>query len=522
MAWKMNTVTLVRFPPELLCHILGFLDGHDLVRMRKTCKALKEIVDNSEMLQYTIDLRYFRAVEVGTYETNVPLAMRRKRLRQHGTAWKRMEYKQKCTLRPSTEDNIYHFAGGIFAGAEDDGPGIHFMRLPSMADPDIVRCWTHPIDPGTLVDFTFCPEQDLLVLLTFTPIDCPVHDIHLRSLKTNETHPDAAQSILKAFYIDHIATQAHQLCPEKLQVIGNYISLLYLDNDPINRTVGDHMQMWDWKSKDGYLFILQVDDGINDYFFLGEDKFLIVTHRGMEIYSIADKSRPPQCTSKLSFPSLMDHWRYNDVPMTKTIDTTPSSVFPRAQKSTDQPSFYPSPDDKIMVIPLHIFCLREKDPHSYFFIARRSAILQLESLYVNTYGQPTSNGPKLLWSTWGPQHTTWFLETSISSIWEKSICGFRTVWCSHPNWLCIRDFNPHIAWNYGAEDTTGCRGRLVRGELASTIRPPFTEPLGSALGYRETISEEFDVTEVVVDESRIVLMTRDNFARLQKVEVLMF
>jgi len=39
------------------------------------------MIDNSEMLQYIIDFRYFRMLEVGTSEMDVQLPARRKRLR---------------------------------------------------------------------------------------------------------------------------------------------------------------------------------------------------------------------------------------------------------------------------------------------------------------------------------------------------------------------------------------------------------------------------------------------------------
>lgn len=59
-----------------------------------------------------------------------------------------------------------------------------------------------------------------------------------------------------------------------------------------------------------------------------------------------------------------------------------------------------------------------------------------------------------------------------------------------PQRLRIRNFNPHIARNYHAEDKSGWLGQFVEGELTSTISCPFTEAIGSALPYREIVSEE--------------------------------
>jgi hypothetical protein len=204
----------------------------------------------------------------------------------------------------------------------------------------------------------------------------------------------------------------------------------------------------------------------------------------------------------------MDHWVYH--PIYETRLTARNLVFPYQPSSL----FYPSPDDELVVISVSVYpvsIMNETTAHSCFFVARRSAILQLESLYAKTYGQPTLNGSKLLWSTWGPQHTTWFRNC------EPSACGFRAAWpinmtpdhmSNELRRLCIRDFNPHTASNCGAEDTTGWHGgQFVQGELTTEICYPFTEPLGSALSYRETVSEElFDVAETLIDDSRILLL----------------
>ncbi|OAX42310.1 hypothetical protein K503DRAFT_863141 [Rhizopogon vinicolor AM-OR11-026] len=515
----MSAITMVRLPPELWCHILAFLDVYGLLQVRKTCKALKGMVDNSEILQYIIDLRYFRMIEaVGTYETNVPpVAARRKRLRQHEAAWQRIEYQRKYTVPLTIPGDRDRFTCDVFGAAGRDV--IYFVRLPPTleSDPDLVRSWSHSIDVATMIDFTFCPEQDLLIVVASAPDNLTHVDIHLRSLTTNETHPDAAQPILKAFDINCVFLGG-------LRISGNYICFLCLDTIADDRIIGDCMQMWDWKSENDYQFTLFFEEGVNDYTFLAEDKFLVATCGTIEIYSFADKSKPPQCTSKVSLPSLMDRWVYR--PVSEARITACNLVFPYQPSSF----FYPSPDDELVVISVSVHpvsVMNETTPHFRFFVARRSAILQLENLYAKTYGQPTSNGPKLLWSTWGPQHTTWFGD------WEQSACGFRTArsinitpdhMSNELRRLCIRDFNPHTASNYGVEDTTGWHGsQLVQGELTTEICYPFTEPLGSALSYRETVSEElFDVTETLVDDSRILLLKRDDAGSLQKIDILMF
>ncbi|KAG1748309.1 uncharacterized protein EDB91DRAFT_1344869 [Suillus paluster] len=529
----MSTRTLVQLPPELLCHTLAFLDAYDLVRVRKTCKALKAMVDDSETLQYVIDLSYFQMIPVGISETDVPPATRRKQLRQHDAAWQRIGYKQRCTLPSFMSGSIYEFVGGIYGSVGEDC--IHFARLPSPSDSGDLYYWSQPIDIMALADFTFCAAQDLLIVVTYSPdVQSRAYDIHLRSLTTNDAHPDAARPFLKA--LDNADIGRRISGPSghvKVQIIRNYINMLcrnVIGNVP---NVVDCVQMWDWKSPNEYQFILLFDDGIDDCSFIAEDKFLvIVDSKTMEIYSIADKSKPPQCTAKLSFPSLMGDFSYTSAFTSE--NPTPGSIFPYSRKFHQQPScsFHPSTNDQLIGIVVRIARnTNPRDSHLYRFFTRCSAILELEGLFSRTYGQSTSGGPKLLWSMWGPQHTTWFRFRENEN-WEPSLYGFRTVesidrstyFVSRtPRQLRIRDFNPHIAWNYGAEDTSKWCGRLVRGEVARMILRPFTEPLGSALAYREFVSEElFDVTETKMDESRILLLKNDDNGDLKNIEALVF
>jgi hypothetical protein len=200
---------------------------------------------------------------------------------------------------------------------------------------------------------------------------------------------------------------------------------------------------------------------------------------------------------------------------------TPSSMFTDFRKFHQHPScsFHPSTDDQLIAILVWVTPMSMVDSLYYRFVVRRSAILELESLSVRTYNQFSSSVFRLPWSMWGPQHTSWF-HVQLNEDLHTSVCGFRTVesindFSSHHfaedlRRLYIRDFNPHIAWNYDAVDKSGWRGKIVPGVIDRTISYPFTEPLGRALTYRESLSKElFYVNEIFSDESRILLVSRN-------------
>ncbi|KAG2054475.1 hypothetical protein BDR06DRAFT_403021 [Suillus hirtellus] len=75
-------------------------------------------------------------------------------------------------------------------------------------------------------------------------------------------------------------------------------------------------------------------------------------------------------------------------------------------------SFHPNTNDQIVAIHVSVTgtmgLTRPIDSRCYIFFMLPSVIVELENLFAETYGQPTLNDPKLLWSTWGPQHTSWF------------------------------------------------------------------------------------------------------------------
>jgi hypothetical protein len=94
-----------------------------------------------------------------THETDV--ITHRRQLRQHEDAWRTFGYKQKCTLQPARST---HVVSGICSSIREDR--IHFVRLLSLSDSDDVHAWSHPIDVEPLLEFTFCPQQDLFIVVT--------------------------------------------------------------------------------------------------------------------------------------------------------------------------------------------------------------------------------------------------------------------------------------------------------------------------------------------------------------------
>jgi len=100
--------------------------------------------------------------------------------------------------------------------------------------------------------------------------------------------------------------------------------------------------------------------------------------------------------------------------------------------------------------------------------------------------------------------------------------------------LRIRDFNPYSLAQSAAEATEGSgkgKGknksrwrtpRLVTGPSTTPVHGVFKEDIISWLPYTEVVSEEsFEVTDVMMDDCRLLLLKRGHMGKLKRVDVLM-
>ena len=111
--------------------------------------------------------------------SNPPLVSRLEILRERENAWKRLEWKRKCSLDIIPSNWTFEFANGVFGYAafgHPDAPpqSLNFFEPPSADSPSdqVIRAWTHDIDNLPVVDFVMDPANDLLVLLVEFSREC--------------------------------------------------------------------------------------------------------------------------------------------------------------------------------------------------------------------------------------------------------------------------------------------------------------------------------------------------------------
>ncbi|EIW78320.1 hypothetical protein CONPUDRAFT_75036 [Coniophora puteana RWD-64-598 SS2] len=548
---------LSTLPLELLCLILTFLECKELLRIRRVCKLLKDIVDSTERLQYLVDMAFFQTMPAKSLDQNPSMYSRRQRLRDRERAWKTLKYRKKMKLPLPDTGAIYEFIGGIYGNATKTN-AIHFLELPTLDTPEgEIKVWTHSTLDWTLVDFTFSPDQDLLVVVAASAHDVDhAYNIHLRSLSSGKPHPEASAPELHAVLKQHIALDLYELSgPVKIQVVGDYVVLLCRDII-INGDIGGYMHLWTWKEgHKGYEFVLEFEDGADDFLFLSDDTFLIITVLGtLETYSFADQSRSPHCTGRFGLPELMQDWSYSYAFMSgnPTPGAPPHASHSSTSTTWSETNPFPSHDlvqptssDQLLVF--FVTVMRESnitDSHSYVFFVKRSALVALDntddrrppslpSHICTRSASCAASGSacqKLVpWKHWGPSSTRWFSERE-SSDWQHAVYGFRTIetinedvlFSRHPRRLRIRDFNPHFERGNDREVEDECRFVMAKDAGREKVTRPFREPLGAGLPYKETVSEEkFEATEVMMDQNRILLLRRNAELDLESIDVLL-
>jgi len=194
------------------------------------------------------------------------------------------------------------------------------------------------------------------------------------------------------------------------------------------------------------------------------------------------------------------------------------------------PLCYPHPDEHIHAFSIYLLNSDHLDglAHFYLFFANIHTFLHPSQTILEYMDKSTMPNDPIPWEIWGPQNTRWFSE-NVSTEWQHALHGYRTVdivdpdpimSAGVPRRLRIRDFNPY-ALARANENGDGWRGRVVREPSTILAQDAFGQDVVSHLPYCEIISEEtFDVTDVMMDDSRVLLLKRSDEGHLESIDVL--
>jgi len=268
----------------------------------QTCKFVRNTVQKSAFLSYTIDLAYhqLQATETST----VPYAARKQRLLKSQSRWNKLEWTAKHKVECPHTAYMYDFVNGIYAigqNAANDrrfSENVTFYRLPPYPTPLASReggvgstaassanglknapggnskgdSWTYAFGM-TILDFTMDPEQDLLVLLALAPpelvfvyfglssrlmlLGCAKHvpfarsqyfyHIYLRTLSANESHPQAGSPFLPFLRKTQVAGGIDHVPAYRLRILDDLIGTLAKEVIDDLGGYSAFMEIWNWK-----------------------------------------------------------------------------------------------------------------------------------------------------------------------------------------------------------------------------------------------------------------------------------
>jgi len=208
-------------------------------------------------------------------------------------------------------------------------------------------------------------------------------------------------------------------------------------------------------------------------------------------------------------------------------------VPPTNALSSTKPLSYPHPDERIHAFCVYLLNSNQLDGSTqpYVFFVNIHTFLHPSQPILEFMATSTKPDDPIPWEIWGPHNTRWF--SGNITDWQHSLHGHRTVEIVDPlptpdtasvpfphRKLRVRDFNPY-ALSRTNEHGNGWRGRVVREPSIILAQDAFNQDVVSHLPYREIISKEtFDVTDVMMDDGRILLLKRGDEGHLDGIDVL--
>ncbi|KAF9788641.1 hypothetical protein BJ322DRAFT_1002665 [Thelephora terrestris] len=574
---------LLDFPVEIICHILSFVSYRDLIRSTMTCKLIRNTVQKSAFLSYTIDLAYHQLQ--ATQASTVPYAARKQRLLMSQRRWNSLDWTAMHKVECPHTAYMYDFVNGIYAigqNAANDrrfSENVTFYRLPPystlQASVEEGESWTYAFGM-TILDFTMDPEQDLLVLMALAPPKSQYfYHIHLRTLSTNETHPQAGSPFLPFILRAQVAGGIEHVPAYRLRILDDLLGTLAKEVVDNTGVYSAFLEIWNWKHGARGSRCAIRPNGIEDFCFLSKSAFLVAKQMGaFEVFTFTDPSGPsayPSPTLRSAF--LLPQLKQTHLFWYLTINCNPSpGSLPLFTTQNTRPSPFPrtvrdhhlKPEERILGCAIgtvnpddHV---GEGAPHTFdcfiFFIHAKLFLDSIDENRVSGFHLVSSRQNSQLpgssiwktvgryeWHEWGPQNTRWF-QDQLSTNWQHAIHGLRTAECvldgerngdahahghHHPEHgtgtrkLRIRDFNPNVV--KGAiiangnekqdEDKNKWKVVTTKDPVANT-KKVFEVEIWSALPYREVVTEEtVQVAEVMMDESRILLIKVREFRSTQ-------
>ncbi|KAI6154469.1 hypothetical protein EDD17DRAFT_1490102 [Pisolithus thermaeus] len=229
----------IDLPPELWTAIFLLMDGRTILRCSAVCHRFKDIIQASMELQYRIELVADGMVDGPP--SSLTVGERLTRLRELRRSWATLQWSSKICVPMPGPCHAYELVGGVFCKMHHSAPQPFRARhltaawLPSALDPQGRTLVRENVGFPTR-DFAVDPSQDLIIYFKGGEGNVFALELCVRTLSTNEAHPEARSPTLRASVLLPVSSAF-------MQIVDDIIGMWFLIEP--ERT---HITLWNWKT----------------------------------------------------------------------------------------------------------------------------------------------------------------------------------------------------------------------------------------------------------------------------------
>lgn len=412
-------------PLELVLNILDHVSDYEtLLKCREVCHNLKDLVDQTPTLQYTINLAV-AGQESCCANVDSPAALLNA-LKRHQNAWDELKWSRQSRL-PMRSGGLWELYGGVLAQSDEKG-GISFIRLPSDLRSIEEKQWSlGPSFPCSVRDFAMDLSQDLLLLIEKPHWVGQTADhtyrLHIRTLTTGEPHPEAKGGTI----LSNIQTFRDEDTSYTIQISGHYVGVLFNSV----HVDGTELVIWDWKTSQVQMHL--VGNQIRSFSFLSQAFVVICLFREVDdgdyvpvllIVDVEKETERPQRPSDVQY-SFSFHFPHLEEDVHQLAFQIQSDPVPLWQAHRDpRVPFYMDKNNSLYVVSLWVQvedavrCVTTLVPSTTFL----ACINGVDSK------DPADHKVDFVWDFWGPRGTRMIEPAQPHSIvWVCYVYGSKYV-----------------------------------------------------------------------------------------------
>ncbi|KAF8880814.1 hypothetical protein CPB84DRAFT_1851749 [Gymnopilus junonius] len=463
-------------PKETLEQIMSHLDYRSLLRFGSACRLLYEIRKASPELQCFVELS-MDGLQMPLVTSSTSHAELLSRLRDLRISWAGLDWKRFTEIEIQNEQftMVCELAGGDSRTIEHSSLGF-------------------PIQ-----DFAIDPAQDLIIIFEGDGSLYSLARLHIRTISTNESHPNASQGILEFSTGISIGTISRTAVAIAMDVVALYIY-------DFRYTFRPRLLIWNWKNG---ILIQDLDFMISNYYFslLNRDSFAITSdYQGgaIMVYSFDPCATGPSPYCLCAVLNLPELALNITVAQLSIQSESISSGYPEVS------TFSSSPESQLLMLCLEYHISEDWDTpvrSSYhcLFVYKRTLLDYVDRFRREEELKGAGNAQSLEvdWGSWGEMNTR-LINRIFPPLWVRSVHGQRAIFNFQDD-QSIDVLNFNLTSSALVSDEVS--NLELHDEPSSFKSPLFRNVVCTRLPYystTRTVNENFNFC--MIDEERIVGM----------------